>query len=93
VADVHQNDARRVARARSGYFEDVHIVRYLRADEYTAGEYIALMSTASDHWLMEKARRDRLFGEMRHLIEARPRGSVRRHLLTILHVARSRSCH
>ena len=77
---------------RSGYFEDVRIVRYLRADEYTADEYIALMSTASDHRLMETAKREGMFAEMRRLSDARPGGRIRRHLLTILHVARSRSC-
>ena len=77
---------------RSGYFEDVRVVRYLRSDELTADEYIALMSTASDHRLMEPAKRERLFAEMHRLIDERPGGRVRRHLLTILHVARSRSC-
>lgn len=78
---------------RSGFFEDVRIVRYLRADEFTADEYIAMMSTASDHRLMEAARRERLFAEMRRSINARPGGRIRRHLLTILHVARSHVCH
>ncbi len=77
---------------RSGYFEDVRITRYLHVDEFTADEHIALMSTASDHRLMEPAKREWLFAEMRRLIEARPGGRVRRHLVTILHVARSRSC-
>ncbi|HTS49071.1 MAG TPA: class I SAM-dependent methyltransferase [Bryobacteraceae bacterium] len=77
---------------RSGFFEDVRIVRYLRAEEFNADEHIAMMSTASDHRLMEPAKRERLFAEMRRLIEARPGGRVQRHLLTILHVARSRSC-
>ena len=77
---------------RSGYFEDVRVVRYLRSDELTADEYIALMSTASDHRLMEPAKRERLFAEMHRSIDERPGGRVRRHLLTILHVARSGSC-
>jgi len=77
---------------RSGFFEDIRIARYLRADEFTADEYIAMMSTASDHRLMEPAKREQLFGEMRRLIEARPNGRIRKHLLTILHVARSRVC-
>jgi len=57
-------------------------------EEFTADEYIAMMSTASDHRLMESAKRDYLFAEMRRLISRRPDGRVCRHNLTILHVAR-----
>ncbi len=77
---------------RSGFFEDIRIARYLRAGEFTADQYIAMMSTASDHRLLEPAKRERLFAEMRRLIDARPGGRVRKHLLTILHVARSHVC-
>jgi SAM-dependent methyltransferase len=77
---------------QSGFFEDVRTARYLRAHDFTADEHVALMSTASDHRLMEPAKREQLFGEMRRLIEARPNGRIRKHLLTILHVAWSRVC-
>jgi len=46
------------------------------------------MSTASDHRLMEPAKREWLFSEMRRLHNARPGGIVRKHELFILHVAR-----
>ena len=72
----------------SSYFEDVHVARYLRVEEFTADEHVALMSTASDHRIMEPERRERLFAEMRRLIAGRPGGRIHRHLLTILHVAR-----
>ena len=72
----------------SGYFEDVRVERYLRAQEYTADEYVALMSTASDHRIMKPEKREWLFAEMRRLIDARAGGRIHRHLLTILHVAR-----
>ncbi|HYL35251.1 MAG TPA: class I SAM-dependent methyltransferase [Bryobacteraceae bacterium] len=72
----------------SGYFEDVRIVRHLWTEEFTADEYVGLMSTASDHRLMEPAKRERLFSEMRRLIGERPDGRIRKHNVTILHVAR-----
>jgi hypothetical protein len=37
---------------------------------------------------MEPAKRAYLFAEMRRLIDRRPGGRIRRHNLTILHVAR-----
>jgi SAM-dependent methyltransferase len=73
---------------QSGFFEHVRTARYLRAHDFTAGEHLALMSTASDHRLMEPAQRERLFADMRRMIEARPGGRIRKHQLTILHVAR-----
>lgn len=76
---------------RSGYFDRVRATRHLWAEEFTADEYVQLMSTASDHRLMEPAKRERLFAEMRRLIAARPGGSIRKHNLTILHVARSKA--
>jgi SAM-dependent methyltransferase len=75
---------------RSGYFEDVRVSRLLWSEEFTANEYVRLMSTASDHLLMKPTKRELLFGEMRRLIAARPGGRIRKHNLTILHVARKR---
>jgi SAM-dependent methyltransferase len=73
---------------RSGYFEDVRVTRRVWTEEFTAGKYVDLMSTASDHRLMEPAKREWLFSEMRRLIGARPGARIRKHNLTILHVAR-----
>ncbi len=72
---------------RSGYFDDVRIIRSVWVQEFAADEYIDLMSTASDHRLMTPAKRERLFAEMRRLINARPGGRIQKHNLTILHVA------
>jgi hypothetical protein len=72
----------------SGYFKDVRVVRYVWATDFTADQYVDMMSTASDHRLLESARRKRLFAEMRRLINARSGSQVRKHQLTILHVAR-----
>ncbi len=76
---------------QSGLFEDVRIARRAWTEEFTADEYVALMGTASDHVLMEPEKRMRLFTEMHRLIGARPDGRIRRHWLTILHVARRKA--
>ena len=73
---------------RSGSFQDVRIVRRVWTEEFTADEYVGLVSTASDHRLMDAVKRERLFTEMRRLIAARPGGRIRKHNLTILHFAR-----
>ena len=72
---------------QSGLFEDVRVARRVWTEEFTADEYVAMMGTASDHLLMEPDKRMRLFAQMRSLIGARPDGRIRRHWLTILHVA------
>ena len=72
---------------RSTYFDDVRIARRVWTEEFTADEQVAMMSTASDHRLMEPAKRDYLFAEMRRLIGRRPGARICRHNLTILHVA------
>jgi SAM-dependent methyltransferase len=77
--------------AHSGYFERPSVIRSIRVEEFTEDEYLAMMSTASDHRLMEPAKREHLFAEMRRLIRARPGGRVRKHYLTILHLARKKS--
>lgn len=71
----------------SGYFDDVRVERHLWSREFTADQHVDLMSTASDHRLIEPEKRERLFGEMRRLINARPGRRIRKHFLTILHVA------
>ena len=75
---------------QSGFFLDARAARYLSVHEFTADEHVTLMSTASDHRLMEPAKRDQLFSQMRRLIAARPGGRIRKDVLTILHLARSR---
>jgi hypothetical protein len=41
--------------------------------------------------LMPSAKRDQLFAEMRRLIQARPGGRIRKHNLTILHLAQKKT--
>lgn len=76
---------------RSGFFDDIKVIRYVWADDFTADEYVAMMNTASDHRIMEPAKRKRLFAEMRRLIAARPGGRIRLHTAMILHLARMKT--
>ena len=76
---------------QSGYFEDVRVVRRLGTQEATADEYVAFMTTASGLRLLEPAKREQLFAEMRRLIDRRPGGRILLHDLTMLHLARVKS--
>jgi len=55
---------------------------------YTAEAYIRLLDTFSGHIMMADWQRDRLYGEIRRRLAARPGGQVRRHWGAVLHVAR-----
>jgi SAM-dependent methyltransferase len=74
----------------SGLFEDVQAIRSLWTTEYDADSHVALMRTASDHRLIEEAKREWLFSEMRKMIARRPGGRITKHELMILHLARKR---
>jgi len=75
---------------QSGCFCDVRVIRRIWSEEFTADEHVALMRTASDHRLMDEDKREWLFDQMRRRIEARPGGRIRKHNLTLLHLARRR---
>lgn len=75
---------------QSGLFDDIRVIRRVWTEQFTADEHIALMSTASDHRLMQPAQREQLFSDMKRLIDARPSGRVVKHNLTLLHLARKR---
>jgi len=72
----------------TGLFEGIHVRRYLWEMEYSTEQYIALLDTFSGHVAMERSKRARLYGEIRHRIGRRTPPSVRRHWSAILHVAR-----
>jgi SAM-dependent methyltransferase len=72
----------------SGYFEDVKTRRYVWGLDYNADEYLELLNTFSGHIAMEADKRDYLYSEIRRRIDQRPGGSVRRHWLSVMHVAR-----
>lgn len=55
---------------------------------YDADGYLALLDTFSGHIAMAPWQRDRLYGEIRRRLAARPDGRLRRHWGAVLHVAR-----
>jgi hypothetical protein len=76
---------------QSGYFEKVRVTRCISVEEFTADEYVAMMSTASDHQLMQPEKREQLFAEMQRLIQASPGERIRKHNLVLLHVAQKKT--
>lgn len=72
----------------TGLFGDVEIRRYLWQQPYTADEYINLLNTFSGHIVMDPAKREHLYREIRRRLAQRPDGQVLRHWHAILHVAR-----
>jgi SAM-dependent methyltransferase len=73
---------------QTGLCDDVQVIRRLWSEEFTAEEHVAMMRTASDHQLMEPAKCEVLFAEMRRLIAIRPAGRIVKQSLTLLHMAR-----
>ena len=69
-------------------FEPVARRRYLWDVEYSADEYIAVLSTYSGHIALPDEQRKRLFERIRRRIE--PRGTVRKSYLTTLDAATPR---
>ena len=74
----------------SGLFTDVRVRRFGWEIRYTAEAYIRLLDTFSGHIAMAQWQRDRLYGEIRRRLAARPDGTLRRHWGMVLHVARRR---
>jgi SAM-dependent methyltransferase len=74
----------------SGLFTMIATRHYDWEVLYTADAYIALLDTFSGHIAMEQWQRDRLYGEIRRRLAARPDGLLRRHWGAVLTVARRR---
>ncbi len=72
----------------SGFFAPPIVHRYLWSRDYTSDEYLALLSTYSNHIAARPAQRDALFARIRELIDASPSASIRKHYLNIMQVAR-----
>lgn len=72
----------------SGLFTGVAVRRFDWEIRYTAEAYIRLLDTFSGHIAMAAWQRDRLYGEIRRRLAARPDGQLRRHWGAMLHVAR-----
>jgi SAM-dependent methyltransferase len=69
-------------------FEDVAVRRFAWVVEYDADGYVDLLETFSGHIAMEEWQRERLYGEIRRRLAARPDGRLRRGWGAVLHVAR-----
>ncbi|MGH7920781.1 MAG: class I SAM-dependent methyltransferase [Candidatus Dormibacteraceae bacterium] len=74
----------------SGRFRVVGLRRYVWAQRYTADQYVALLDTFSGHISMAPDARAHLHSEIRRRLARRPDGSVLRHWLALLRVARPR---
>jgi hypothetical protein len=72
----------------TGLFTDVAVRRFDWEIAYTTEEYIRLLDTFSGHIAMAQWKRDRLYGEIRRRLAARPDGALRRHWGAVLNVAR-----
>ena len=72
----------------SGLFGNVVTRQFAWTVSYSAGEYIQLLDTFSSHIAMAPWQRDRLYGEIRRRLAARPDGRLRRGWGAVLHVAR-----
>jgi SAM-dependent methyltransferase len=76
------------AMGASGYFAQPVVHRYVWSRQYTAEEYLALLSTYSNHIAATRQQRETLFTRIREMIGARPSATVHKHYLTMLQAAR-----
>jgi SAM-dependent methyltransferase len=76
------------AMGNSGLFAPPIVHRYVWSQDYTADEYLALLSTYSGHIAASPRQREALFTGVRDLITARPAATVRKHYLNTLQIAR-----
>jgi SAM-dependent methyltransferase len=76
------------AMSASGYFAKPVVHPYVWSRQYTAEEYLALLSTYSNHIAATPQQRETLFTRIRTMISARPSATVRKHYLTMLQAAR-----
>ena len=75
---------------RTGRFERVRSRRYEWGVDYTAEEYVDLLSTHSGDRALDPRRRGALHQEIQRLIDARPNGRIRKLHAKLLHVAATR---
>lgn len=71
----------------SGLFGDVGLKRYVWTVDYTAEQYIDVLNTYSGHIAMTDAQREVIFAGVRELMATREGRPIRKHYLSILHVA------
>jgi SAM-dependent methyltransferase len=73
---------------RTGAYDQVSIARILWSFEREVDAYIDLLGTYSDHWALEPHKRQQLFEGIRKVIEDSPTGTIRKHYLSTVRVAR-----
>lgn len=71
----------------SGFFAPPIVHRYVWSQDYTAEQYLAVLSTYSGHIAAPHRQREALFTGIRDLIASRPSGTVRKHYLNTLQLA------
>jgi SAM-dependent methyltransferase len=71
-----------------GLFEVVDLRQFAWQVDYDADSWIDLLNTFSGHIAMEDWQRDRLYGEFRRRLAARPSGTLRRGYGVTLQIAR-----
>jgi len=72
----------------SGFFERPIVKRYSWTREYTADQYIKLLSTYSNHQMLNPERRNELFNAIKALIDEEYGGKIIRPYLSVLFIAR-----
>jgi SAM-dependent methyltransferase len=75
------------AMENSGFFARPTVHRYVWGRDYTAAEYLSLLSTYSGHIAASPEQRRTLFRGIREMIDARPSATVRKHYLNTLQIA------
>jgi hypothetical protein len=71
----------------TGLFDEITVRQFDWEIVYDADRYIDLLNTFSGHIAMQPWQRERLYGEVRRRLSARPDGRLRRHWGAALHVA------
>ena len=71
----------------SGCFTDLEIRKHYLATDYSAGEYVDLLATFSDHQMLESSKRHRLLSAIEALIAAEYAGTVVRETVALLYLA------
>lgn len=72
----------------SGFFADLAIRTHYVATEYSAGAYVTLLSTFSDHQLLDESKRRKLLAGIEQLINKEFAGSIIRETVALLYLAR-----
>jgi SAM-dependent methyltransferase len=74
----------------SGHFQDVAVLRFPWSQRYTAEQYLGLISTHSDHIVLQKDRLDCLLDGIRKAIESFG-GELELHYSTVLYLAQKKA--